>query len=70
MVARYDTTSGEMALLIHQVWFKFKPEATPEQIDGVMRAIAALKEQIPGIHEISVGKNLTQRSKGKGENHV
>jgi hypothetical protein len=53
-----------MALLIHQVWFKFKAEATAEQIDAVMRALAALKGEIACIRELSVGKNLTQRSKG------
>ncbi len=53
-----------MPCLIHLVWFRWSPAATAEQIDGAMKALVALQGVVPGVLEISVGKNITERSKG------
>lgn len=50
----------------HQVWFKFKPGISDERIEHHAKALAALKSKIPGILEIKVGRNFTDRAPGYG----
>ncbi len=48
----------------HLVLFKIKPEATPEQLDGMLAGLKRLPEQIDGILELTVGRNFSDRSQG------
>lgn len=48
--------------VVHMVWFRWKAEASPEQITAALDALAALKAQIPCILELSVGANFTTRA--------
>ncbi|HEU4751585.1 MAG TPA: Dabb family protein [Armatimonadota bacterium] len=48
----------------HVVLFKTTPEATPEQKQRAMAELKALKEKIPGIVDLTVGANFSERSQG------
>lgn len=48
----------------HLVLFKTTPEATEEQKDAMIAGLAALKGQIPGIVDLTVGRNFSDRSQG------
>jgi hypothetical protein len=49
-------------VLVHMVWFKWRADATEEQIASAIAALVALKDKIPCILELSVGKNVTTRT--------
>ncbi|HEV2456511.1 MAG TPA: Dabb family protein [Verrucomicrobiae bacterium] len=51
-------------MIEHIVLFRWTEQATPEAIDRTMAELRKLKEKIPGIVEISSGKNFSERSKG------
>lgn len=64
--------TGEMSAvasprLAHNVWFKFKSDATPDQIKHVFDSILGLKAKIPVILHVTAGKNITDRAKGVRE---
>lgn len=48
----------------HIVLFKWKAEATPEQIATAIAGLAGLKEQVPNILDLTVGENFTDRGQG------
>ncbi len=48
----------------HIVLFQWKDTATPKQIEAVMTGLKGLKDKIPGIVDLSCGKNFTDRSRG------
>ena len=48
----------------HVVLFKTTPDATEEQKDQMIAGLSALKEQIPGIVDLSCGRNFSDRSQG------
>ena len=48
----------------HQVWFKFKQGISDQRIDHHAKGLAALKNKIPGILELKVGRNFTDRAPG------
>jgi hypothetical protein len=48
----------------HVVLFKTTPEATEEQKGRMVAELASLKEKIPGIVDLSVGTNFSERSQG------
>jgi hypothetical protein len=54
----------------HVVVFRFKPEATPAQIDTLTRAFAALKDSIPGITAFEHGVNNSPENANLGFTHV
>lgn len=54
----------------HVVVFKFKAEATVDQIAEVTKAFKALKTTIPGIVSIENGSNMSPENLNKGFNHV
>lgn len=56
-------------VLRHVVLFKFTPEATPKQIDGVIKAFEALPEQIKEIKAFEWGLNNSPESLNKGFTH-
>jgi len=54
----------------HIVIFKYKPSATPEQINEVTTAFRALKDKIPGIVSFEHGINNSPEGLNKGFTHV
>lgn len=48
----------------HVVLIKAKPEATEAQRDLLIAELGALKEKIPGIVSLSVGRNFSERNQG------
>ena len=48
----------------HVVLFKLTPDATPEQRDRMIAELKTLKDQIPGIVDLSVGVNFSTRNQG------
>jgi hypothetical protein len=48
----------------HVVLFKTTPEATEEQKERMVAELASLKDKIPGIVDLSVGRNFSDRSQG------
>ena len=48
----------------HVVLFKTTPDATPEQKQRAMRELKTLKDKIPGILDLTVGSNFSDRSQG------
>jgi hypothetical protein len=54
----------------HVVVFKYKPSATPEQIEQVTTAFKALKGKIPGIVSFEYGTNNSPEGLNKGFTHI
>jgi hypothetical protein len=54
----------------HLVVFKFKPEATPAQVDTLTRAFAALRDSVPGITAFEHGVNNSPENANLGFTHV
>lgn len=54
----------------HIVMFKYKPDATEEQIEKVTQSLAGLKEKIPGILAFEHGVNDSPENKNMGFTHV
>ena len=54
----------------HVVVFKYKPEATPAQIQQVTDAFRALAKSIPGITGFEDGVNNSPEGKNQGFTHV
>ena len=48
----------------HIVLFKLKPDASEERKEGMLRALLALREKIPGIVQASAGVNFADRARG------
>ncbi len=48
----------------HLVLFKLKPEATTAQKDAMMAGLRELRQQIPGIVDLTVGTNFSDRNQG------
>ncbi len=53
----------------HVVCFKFKSSATPQDIQNVEKAFAALKQKIPQIVALEWGTNVSKENKDKGFTH-
>jgi hypothetical protein len=60
---------GGKKVLYHVVSLKFKPDATPDQIEAVETAFVALKEKIPGITSLNWGTNVSPEKHDKGFTH-
>ena len=54
----------------HIVVFKYKPEATPQQVRQVTDAFRDLKNKIPGITAFEDGVNNSPEKKNLGFTHV
>jgi hypothetical protein len=54
----------------HVVVFRYKPTATPEQIQQVTDAFRALKDKIPGITAFEYGVNNSPEGKDQNFSHV
>jgi hypothetical protein len=49
---------------VHIALYKWKPQITEEEIVAALLAVEALAEKIPGIVEISTGRNTSRYSEG------
>lgn len=56
-------------VLRHVVCFKFKEEAKPEQIEGIVKAFADLPSKIDGITAYEAGTNNSPENLNKGFTH-
>ncbi|WP_371930956.1 Dabb family protein [Lewinella sp. JB7] len=65
-----STVASPDSLLRHAVFFAFKEEATPAQIDSVQRAFSALPGQIEEIHDYEWGVNNSPEGLNKGFTHA
>ena len=48
----------------HQVWIKFRSDAPAAQIEDVLTDLRALRGKVPGILDMNVGRNFTDRANG------
>lgn len=48
----------------HLVFFAVRNEVGHEDTDDLLRSIAALKEKVPGVVDLSVGRDFSGRSDG------
>ena len=62
--------SASAPALMHVVSFRFKPSATPAQIDAVVAAFKALRTKIPTIRSFSSGTNVSPEKLNKGFTHA
>lgn len=60
---------GEAKALRHVVCFKFKADATPEQIGEIVKAFAELPSKIDGITAYEAGTNNSPENLNKGFTH-
>jgi hypothetical protein len=49
----------------HIITLKFKDDATPEQIADVESGFQAIYENMPGMLELSMGRNVSESSRAK-----
>src|SRR3712207_3268295 len=57
--------NGRMRGMVeHVVLFKTTAEATPQQRDRMVAELKTLKEQVPGIVDLTVGYNFSERNQG------
>jgi hypothetical protein len=52
------------SMVDHIVLFKLKDSASAEQKAAMLKALLALKDQIPGIVQASAGANFSDRARG------
>jgi hypothetical protein len=62
--------SAQPSQVRHMVVFKYKPSATPAQIQQVTDALRALKDRIPGIVSFEHGVNNSPEKKNLGFTHA
>lgn len=62
--------SSQKEPMRHVVVFKYKPTATPAQIEQVTQAFGELKNKIPGIIAFEHGVNDSPENKNLGFSHV
>ncbi|HSJ66738.1 MAG TPA: Dabb family protein [Anditalea sp.] len=54
----------------HIVIFKYKPQASTEQIDKITKAFGELKDSVPGITAFEHGINDSPENKHNGFTHI
>ena len=69
LVTRTDAQPTAQAVR-HVVVFKYKPEATPAQIQQVTDAFRALASSVPGVTAFEDGVNNSPEGKNQGFTHV
>lgn len=53
------TREGAADVVEHIVFFKLKPETTPEQEQKLIEMLWGLKDTVPGIVDLTAGKTFT-----------
>ncbi len=51
-------------MIEHIVLFRWKPEATPEQVAGAVEGLRGLKDRVPGILSLTCGADFSGRAQG------
>jgi lysophospholipase L1-like esterase len=64
-----STQGGDGQLLRHVVLFQFKESATPEQVQEVVDAFAALPDRIDAIEDFEWGTDVSVENKAAGFTH-
>ncbi len=59
----------EQKTLRHVVLFRYKPEATEEEITGITKAFSTLRDKIPGIDSFEWGLNISPEGLDQGFTH-
>ncbi len=54
----------------HIVVFKFKDDAPPEKVRGVVEAFAALPSKLPSIRAFEMGTNVSPENLNQGFTHI
>jgi quinol monooxygenase YgiN len=70
MTAHAEPAKDAAPLLRHVVMFKFKKDATPAQIDDIVKAFGDLPKQIDSIHSYEWGTNNSPEKLDKGFTHL
>ncbi len=50
--------------LEHMVWLKPKAATSAEALDALLLEMIALREVVPGVVDITAGRNITDRAQG------
>jgi len=50
--------------VFHIVWIKFNSDVDAERIAHHVNALKTLQDSVPGINQLSVGANFTDRAEG------
>lgn len=69
VMTQADHHEESKKVLRHVVCFKFKESATDKQLDGIVKAFAALQKKIPSIKEFEWGTNNSPEKHDKGFTH-
>ena len=69
LISGFTSTANAAAKLQHVVSFKFKTEATADQIKKVEDAFQALKGKISEISALEWGTNVSKEKRDKGFTH-
>ena len=48
----------------HMVWIRFDSSVSQETIDAHLQRLSSLKETVPGVLELTLGENFTDRANG------
>jgi hypothetical protein len=48
----------------HLVFLTTREDATPEEIEDLVSSIRGLKDSVPGVVDLTVGENFSERSGG------
>lgn len=67
--SRFAAEEKPQKLLRHVVLFKFKSDATPDQVKEVTDAFAALPKKIDTIQEFEWGTDVSVENKAEGFTH-
>jgi Stress responsive A/B Barrel Domain len=51
-------------MIDHLVFLAVREEASPEDIEDLISSIRGLKETVPGVVDLTVGENFSERSGG------
>ena len=51
-------------MIDHLVFLAVREDASPEEVDDLISSIRRLKETVPGVVDLTVGENFSERSGG------
>jgi hypothetical protein len=54
----------EITVVDHLVFFAMKEDASPEEVEDLLSSIRGLKDEVPGVVDLSVGEDFSGRSGG------
>lgn len=48
----------------HMVWIRFRPDVPVERVEHHLAALRSLRGRVPGILDLTLGRNFTDRANG------